>query len=66
MDERILAHPAPPSGTKKPKTVPCSGCGRKHPHQELIELHEDNHDDLTYFHGDRVCKPCARGNGVSY
>ena len=24
-----------------------------------MELHEDNHDNLTYFHGDKLCTSCA-------
>ena len=27
----------------------CSGCGGRFASRELTELHEDNHDDLTYF-----------------
>jgi hypothetical protein len=51
---------------EKPKLGVCSGCGGKYPHQELIELHEDNHDNLTYFHGDQLCRSCADGAGVDY
>jgi hypothetical protein len=51
---------------EKPKTAVCSGCGGKYPHPELIELHEDNHDDLTYFHGDSLCRSCANDAGVDY
>ena len=64
MDERILAHPRTP--TEKPKMAVCSGCGGKYPRKELIALHEDNHDNLTYFQGERVCRPCVRRSGVSY
>jgi hypothetical protein len=64
VDERILAHPRTP--TEKPKTAVCSGCRGEYPHRELIELHEETHDTLTYFHGERVCRPCARRSGVSY
>jgi hypothetical protein len=46
------------------KTALCDGCGRRFPRRELTELHEDNHDDLTYFHGDRLCGGCADGAGV--
>jgi hypothetical protein len=44
----------------------CSGCSGKYLHQELIELDEDNHDNLTYFHGDQLCRSCADGAGVDY
>lgn len=43
---------------------PCAGCRRRFPRRDLIELHEDNHDDLTYFHGDFLCGGCADGAGV--
>jgi hypothetical protein len=64
VDERILAHPRTP--TEKPKMAVCSGCGGEYPNRELIELHEDNHDNLTYFHGDRLCRLCANDAGVDY
>jgi hypothetical protein len=51
---------------EKLKMAVCSGCGGKYPHRELIELHEDNHDNLTCFHGEDVCKRCACTNGVSF
>ncbi len=46
------------------KTSKCSGCGELVPRRELTELNEDNHDDLTYFHGDRLCGKCADDAGV--
>jgi len=66
VDERILAHPRTRLRPEKPKMAACSGCGGKYPHGELIELHEETHDNLTFFHGERVCRPCARRSGVSY
>ncbi len=62
MDERILAHPRTPTA----KTAVCSGCGGKYPRKELIYLHEENHDNLTYFHGDHLCRSCADDAGVEY
>ena len=44
----------------------CSGCGRRFRHRELTELHEGNHDDLTYFDGDRLCPSCADGASVEH
>jgi len=41
----------------------CSGCGRRFRHRELTE---DNHDNLTYFHGDLLCGACADGAGVEH
>jgi len=42
----------------------CAGCAERFPRRELIELHEDNHDNLTYFHGDQLCGECADNAGV--
>ena len=41
-----------------------SGCGSRVPHQDLVELHEDNHDNLTHFDGDMLCSGCAHSHGV--
>lgn len=46
------------------KTGQCDGCRRRFARRELTELHEDNHDDLTYFHGDRLCGECTDAAGV--
>jgi hypothetical protein len=46
------------------KTGVCAGCGRRFRHRELVELHEDNHDGLTYFDGDLLCPGCAGNAGV--
>jgi len=44
----------------------CSGCGGRFAGRELTELTEDNQDNLTYFHGDRLCSACADDAGVEY
>jgi hypothetical protein len=44
----------------------CSGCGGRFASRELTELHEDNHDNLTYFDGDLLCPACADNAGVAY
>ena len=41
------------------RLYPCSGCRGRLPRRELTKLTEDNHDNLTYFHGDRLCRECA-------
>jgi len=46
------------------KTGACVGCGGWFDHRTLIELNEDNHDNLTYFHGDQLCQECAIGHGI--
>jgi hypothetical protein len=69
VDTRSIRTPStevPRLRHEKPKVAVCSGCGGKYPHRELIELTEDNHDNLTYFHGDRLCSSCADAAGVSY
>ena len=47
-------------------TLECAGCGHSFRKQELITVHEDQHDGLHFFNGDFVCRPCARANGVAY
>jgi hypothetical protein len=32
----------------------------------MVYLHEGRHDNLVVFDGDRVCRRCARRNGISY
>jgi len=32
----------------------------------MVYLHEETHDNLTFFNGERICKPCARRYGVSH
>jgi hypothetical protein len=44
----------------------CDGCFERFPVRELVELTEDNHDGLTYFDGDHLCRMCADGAGVDY
>ncbi len=44
----------------------CSGCGGDFAGRDLIELTEDNHDNLTYFHGDHLCPACADNAGVAH
>jgi hypothetical protein len=41
--------------TEKPTTAVCAGCPGEYPRREMVYLHEENHDNLVYFHGDRVC-----------
>ncbi len=48
------------------KTAPCAGCGRRGRRRDLVECVEDNHDNLTYFHGDQLCPTCADNAGVEY
>jgi hypothetical protein len=51
---------------RRARRASCAGCGDRQSVRELIELHEDNHDNLTYFHGDKLCRSCAEAAGVSY
>jgi hypothetical protein len=62
VDTRSLAHPA--LRPEKPRTAVCDGCRKRFPRGELIELDEDNHNNLTYFHGDRLCGVCADAAGI--
>jgi len=42
----------------------CSGCSGRFAGRDLVELTEDNHDNLTFFHGDMLCPECAHSHGV--
>jgi len=44
----------------------CAGCRETLRRRELVVVNEGMHDNLVYFHGDKLCRPCARCNGVSY
>jgi len=44
----------------------CSGCGEHFASRDLVELQEDNHDGLTYFDGNQLCRVCADNAGVDY
>jgi len=46
------------------RPVGCAGCGCAYRRSELVELHEDNHDNLTHFHGDLLCGVCCDWAGV--
>ena len=41
----------------------CDGCGERFPAREMVEVVED-HESLTFFLGDEVCRECAGAHGV--
>jgi hypothetical protein len=56
----------PPKVTAREATERCAGCGHSFRKQELITAHEGHHDNLHFFNGERICRPCARRNGVEF
>jgi hypothetical protein len=48
------------------KTAECAGCGGRSRRRDMVECVEDNHDGLTYFDGDQLCRVCADNAGVAY
>jgi hypothetical protein len=46
------------------RRTPCYGCGLRFKPGDLVELNEDNHDNLSRFHGDMFCRECADAAGV--
>jgi hypothetical protein len=44
----------------------CCGCDGRFPAGDTIELHDGNHDNLMYFHGDVLCRVCAHKAGVEW
>jgi hypothetical protein len=65
-DVRIPPAGDPFSIENPKKTAPCAGCRQRFPRRNLVTVHEDHHDGLEFFDGDRVCRPCARRNGVGF
>jgi hypothetical protein len=47
-------------------TTRCVGCRERFPRRKLVTVREGRHDGLVFFDGDKVCRPCARRNRVSY
>ena len=43
------------------KTGRCDGCGGRFPRRDMYEVGDDN---LTFFEGDELCRPCAGRHGV--
>jgi hypothetical protein len=48
------------------KSGVCAGCGLRFRWRELVYLGEGNHDSLTYFDGDHLCRSCANAAGVEH
>ncbi|MDP9457162.1 MAG: hypothetical protein M3Q60_15600 [Actinomycetota bacterium] len=42
------------------RSAVCDGCGVRTWHRDLVEVTED-HESLTWFVGDLLCRRCARG-----
>jgi len=57
--------PAHPSRTEKTSAqATCAGCRAEYPRRVLVEVLPERHDSLVFFDGDKVCRSCARRNGV--
>jgi hypothetical protein len=41
----------------------CADCNRRHLRRDLVEVTED-HDSLTWFVGDELCRQCAMAHGI--
>ncbi len=41
----------------------CDGCGERFPGREMVEVVED-HESLTFFEGNKICRECAADHGV--
>lgn len=44
----------------------CAGCRREFRKENLITVHVGRHDNLHFFDGDLICRPCAQRNGVEF
>jgi len=47
-------------------TAKCAGCRKRLSRRALVVVYEGMHDNLVYFHGDKLCRPCAQRNGVAF
>jgi hypothetical protein len=47
-------------------TAKCAGCRHEISRRDLVIVNEGRHDGLVYFHGDKLCRSCARRNGVEF
>jgi hypothetical protein len=45
------------------RSVGCSDCPKWLPGREMVEVTEE-HESLTWFPGDLLCRECARGHGI--
>jgi hypothetical protein len=66
--DTIRIHPDrdPFSAKQSELTAKCTGCRQRFSWREIVVVHEGMHDNLIYFHGDKLCRRCARRNGVCY
>ena len=62
MIKRSLAHPTPEERPVE-KLRECAGCRGRFRGRELVEVMED-HENLTWFVGDELCRECAKRNGI--
>ena len=60
----VLAVEAEIERERDRRRVECSGCGARYRCSALVELDEDNHDNLTHFHGELLCGSCCDLAGV--
>jgi hypothetical protein len=51
------------AGRVAKKSAVCDGCGIRTWRRDLVEVTED-HESLTWFVGDLLCRPCARTHGA--
>ncbi len=59
---RHCSHVVAAERTAKKSSV-CDGCGKRVWRRDLVEVNED-HESLTWFVGDLLCRPCARAHGL--
>jgi hypothetical protein len=65
--DTIRIHPAgDPFTAKEEPAAKCTGCRQRFSRREIVVVHEGMHDNLVYFHVDKLCRRCARRNGVSF
>ena len=66
MDIRRIPPAGDPFTVEKHQTAKCAWCHETFSRGKLVTVHGGHHDNLVFFDGDRICRPCARRNGASY
>ncbi len=66
MDTLSIREKTPEVPAREATQEECAGCRESFRREEFITVHEGCHDNLHFFNGDLVCRPCARANGVEF
>jgi hypothetical protein len=66
VDTTSIREKTPEVPAREATQEECAGCRREFSEKDLITVHEGRHHNLHFFAGGRICKSCARANGVEF